>query len=185
MLLKGALHVHTTCSDGTLSIPEVVHVYEALGFDFLALTDHDYLLRSGAYERTLAGFQTTLVIFLGVERTVFEKGYVHVNEIRGDEEVLRIFNHPAELNLPFDKILERIQGTAEQVGIDAVEVTSKGHYTPECDTPRIPYPRLATDDSHTRAGCGKAWIELDCQREKDPILRAIKAGQSWNCFNTH
>ncbi len=45
MHLKGGLHVHTKCSDGDLSIEEVVRIYEGLGFDFIALTDHDYLLR--------------------------------------------------------------------------------------------------------------------------------------------
>ena len=45
MHLKGALHTHTTCSDGDLSIEEVVRIYTGLGFDFIALTDHDYLMR--------------------------------------------------------------------------------------------------------------------------------------------
>jgi hypothetical protein len=39
----------------------------------------------------------------------------------------------------------------------------------------IPYPKVATDDSHTSLGCGRAWIEMDCSRDKDRILRQIKA----------
>ena len=30
MHLKGALHTHTTCSDGELSVREVIQIYESL-----------------------------------------------------------------------------------------------------------------------------------------------------------
>ncbi len=181
MHLKGALHVHTTCSDGELTIREVVTVYERLGFDFIALTDHDYLLRKGCYD-AVGGLHTDLIVFTGVEMTVFEKGYVHVNRIEGDEEVLHIFNHPSELDLPMDKVVERIEAVAGRMPIDAVEATTKGFRTPEYESSRISFPKVASDDSHTRAGCGRAWVEMDCARNKDDIIRAIKRGDSWNCY---
>jgi len=181
MHLKGALHVHTTCSDGTLSITDVVRVYERLGFDFIALTDHDYLLRSGCYD-SISRIRTDMIIFIGVELTVFEKGYVHVNRIDGENEVLHIFNHPAELDLPMEKAIDRIEAVAAKLPIDAVEITSKGFRTPEFEIPDIPYPKVATDDSHTRIGCGRAWIEMDCRRDKDSIIRAIRKGKFWNCY---
>jgi hypothetical protein len=46
----------------------------------------------------------------------------------------------------------------------------------------IAHPKVASDDSHTRVGIGRAWIELDANREKDSIIRAIKEGKSWNCY---
>jgi hypothetical protein len=181
MLLKGALHTHTTCSDGELTIEEAVHTYTDLGFDFIALTDHDYLLRPGCYD-AVKHIRTDLIIFFGVEMTVFEKGYVHVNRIDGDRESLHIFNHPSELDLPIEKAIERITAVAERIPIDAVEVTSKGFRTPEYEIPEIPYAKVATDDSHTRIGCGRAWIEMDCMRDKDRIIRAIRHGDFWNCY---
>lgn len=183
MLIKGALHVHTTCSDGELSIPEVVEVHASMGFDFIALTDHDHLLQAGCYDRQLSELRTEIIIFKGVELTIFEKGYLHVSKIEGDAETLRIFNHPSELDLPLDKVLERIESVSARMRIDAVEITTNGFYTPEYDIPRISLPKVATDDSHTRIGCGRAWIEMDCKRNKDSILRAIKRGKFWNCFN--
>ena len=39
-LLKGKLHCHTTRSDGQSSPETVIRQYAAMGFDFLALTDH-------------------------------------------------------------------------------------------------------------------------------------------------
>ncbi len=181
MILKGGLHIHTTCSDGELTIAEVVRIYAGLGFDFIALTDHDYLMRANAYD-IIDRMDTDLIIFKGIELTIFEKGYLHVNRIVGDKETLHIFNHPSELDLPMKKVRERISAVAERHPLDAVEITSKGFRTPEYDIPEIPLQKVATDDAHTRLGCGRAWIEMDCLRDKDKILRAIKNGDFWNCY---
>lgn len=183
MLLKGALHVHTTCSDGTLSIAEVVAVYERLGFDFIALTDHDYLLRDDCYA-PVATLSTTMIVFTGVEMSIFQQGYVHVNRIDGDGDTLHIFNHPAELDLPLAKVIARIGAVARQVPLDALEITTKGFRSPEYDIPEIPYPKVATDDAHTPQMCGRAWIEMDCGRNKDAIIRAVRNGDFWNCYAT-
>ncbi len=104
-VLKGALHTHTTCSDGQLTPDELVDVYRGLGFQFVAITDHDHLLRPDYWESLPHG-DTDFLVFPGVELTVFERGYVHVGEIRGERETLRIFNHPAEYDLPFEKLLD-------------------------------------------------------------------------------
>ncbi len=181
MHLKGALHVHTTCSDGELTIAQAAAVYKEFGFDFIALTDHDYLLRPTCYD-TVRHMQTDLIIFTGVEMTVFQKGYVHISRLDGDKEVLHIFNHPSELNLPVEKVRDLIATVARDIPIDAVEITSKGFRTPEYDVPEIPYPKVATDDSHTKLGCGRAWVEMDCMRDRDKIIRAIKHGDFWNCY---
>jgi putative intracellular protease/amidase len=39
-LLLCELHAHTTWSDGHLTLPEIVNVYGAAGFDVLCITDH-------------------------------------------------------------------------------------------------------------------------------------------------
>lgn len=183
MHLKGALHVHSTCSDGELSLAEVLEVHESLGYDFIALTDHDYLLRPDCYD-PIYSLKTDLIVFLGMEKTVFEKGYCHVSRIDGDQETLHIFNHPAQLALPLDRVVERISAIAQKIPLDAVEVTSYGFRTPEYDIPRIPYPKVATDDSHNRQMCGRAWVEMDTRRNKDAILRAVKEGDFWNCYQS-
>ena len=181
MHLKGALHVHTTCSDGELSITEVIRIYAGQGFDLIALTDHDYLMRPNCYD-IVDRMTTDLIIFKGIELTVFEKGYVHVNRIAGDEDVLHIFNHPGELDLPMAKARQRIDAVAGRYPLDAVEITSKGFRTPEFDIPEIAFSKVATDDAHTRIGCGRAWIEMDCGRDKDSIIRAVRHGDFWNCY---
>ena len=39
-IFRGNLHAHTTRSDGALTPRQVMELYQARGYDFLALTDH-------------------------------------------------------------------------------------------------------------------------------------------------
>lgn len=178
-VLKGALHTHTTCSDGQLTPAELVAAYRELGFQFVAITDHDHLLRPDYWE-TLPKDETDFLVFKGVELTVFERGYVHVGQIRGDRETLHIFNHPAEYDVPLEKVIAVISAVASRMPLDCVEVTKKGFYTPEFDVPAIPYPKVVSDDAHTRAMCGRSWITVDSPLEKDAILQEIRAGRITN-----
>lgn len=176
-MLKGALHIHTTCSDGALLPEEALRVYRGLGFDFAALTDHDFLMKPGAYDGLPEEFEGML-IFKGVEKTIFARGYVHVNLIFGERETLHIYNHPAEYAISVAQAVDQLQELERTIPIHAVDVTAKGFYTPEFDIEAIPHPKVASDDSHTREGCGRAWIEVDCAKEKDVIIRAIKEGRA-------
>lgn len=184
-LLKGALHTHTTCSDGDLTPAELLAVYRDLGFDFVALTDHDFLARPGAYEGLPDEFDGMLV-YKGIERSVFARGYVHVNQIPADadwREVLNILNHPAQHFLSVEEVVECISELESSMPIHAVDVTLKGFYTPEYDVEAIPYPKVATDDSHTREGCGRAWVEVACPKDHGAIIQAIKNGLARVCYN--
>lgn len=40
---KGQIHMHTTNSDGKNSVEEVLKYYIELGYDFIAITDHNYV----------------------------------------------------------------------------------------------------------------------------------------------
>ena len=73
MLLKGCLHTHTTCSDGKLTPQEVADAYEARGYDFVAFTDHDYLLKPN-YRELYDQVKTDMIIFHGIEITAFVQG---------------------------------------------------------------------------------------------------------------
>jgi len=181
VLLKGGLHIHTTCSDGELTPQEAANAYEEKGYDFIAFTDHDYLLKKD-YREVYSRVKSDMIILHGIELTVFAKGYLHVNRIEGDQEVLHVFNHIGEYDLTVEQIRDRIACVAEQYPLDAVEITSKGFREKELESLDLPYPKIASDDSHGRGGIGRAWIELDAPREKDKIIRAIKKGRFWNCY---
>lgn len=181
-MLKGQLHTHTTFSDGTLNPQQLADVYAELGFDFIAFTDHDHLMKS-SYLEMIQNIKSNMIILNGIELTVHcSKGYVHVNRIEGKEGILHIFNHPADYDLSLKDTISMIAEVAALYPLDAVEVTNHGFYTPQFDTPNIPYIKVAADDCHNRLGCGRGWIEVDAPREKDAILTAIKAGFFRNRF---
>lgn len=148
-----------------------------MGFDFIAYTDHDHLLKPD-YRKKLATVKTDLLVFVGIELTVSTRwGYVHVNQIEGDKEKLYVFNHPADYGLSVKQILECIADVLQQYPVDAIENTHMGFLTPEFNDARLIYPKIASDDSHDLLSCGRAWIELDCCRNKDAIIRKIKRGE--------
>lgn len=181
MLLKGCMHTHTTCSDGTMTPQEVANAYEERGYDFIAFTDHDYLIKPN-YREICSQVRTDMLIFYGIELTVFVKGYIHVNRIEGDDEVLHIFNHIGEYDLTVEQVRDRTKRLAEMFPLDAVEITAKGFRQKEFELPDLNLPMIASDDSHSLVGVGRAWIELDARRNKDSIIRAIKKGRFWNCY---
>ncbi|MEG2860151.1 MAG: hypothetical protein RSA12_09670, partial [Clostridia bacterium] len=68
---KGNLHTHTTRSDGKMSPEDVMALYRAHGYDFLALTDHWHVGQAGIFEG--------LLLLAGIELDVMmETQAVHV-----------------------------------------------------------------------------------------------------------
>jgi predicted metal-dependent phosphoesterase TrpH len=177
-LLRGNLHAHTTFSDGIRSPAALVEEYEARGYDFLAITDHEdhHNLEWAAYERALARLAPRLLLFRGIELN-YPRFAQHVGRVEGDTESLWVLNHPARYKLTVDETLDRIDEIRRWGWrLDAIEVTDTGHYREIYDTPRIPLVKIATDDAHRPPHFGRAWIEVDAPRSRDAILRAIRAG---------
>lgn len=177
-LLRGNLHAHTTFSDGVRSPADLVEHYERLGYDFLAITDHEdhENLVPDAYRRALAALSPRLVLFDGVELDFILLSQ-HVGKVQGDKETLFILNHPGRYKLTVAETLRRID-IIRRAGwpLEAIEVTDTGHYRPLYDSERIPLVKVATDDAHRFPHFGRAWIEVEARRDRDSIIRAIRAG---------
>jgi predicted metal-dependent phosphoesterase TrpH len=174
-LLRGNLHAHTTFSDGVRSPTALIEEYEKLGYDFLAITDHENWIPT-SYWRSLDHLSARLLLFHGVELNWdgFEQ---HVGEVRGDRETLYVLNHPARYRLTVAETLDRIRTMrAGGLTLDAVEVTDTGLYRPVYDTDEIGLVKVATDDAHRPPHFGRGWIEVDAARDRDAIIRAIRAG---------
>lgn len=176
--LRGNLHAHTTFSDGVPAPQRLVEAYESLGYDFLAITDHDGHDNwvEPDYSNALDTLASRLLVFRGVELD-FVRLSQHVGKIIGDRETLYVLNHPSRYRLTVGETLERID-RIRRAGwpIEAIEVTETGHYRPLYDTEAIPLPKIATDDSHRPAHFGRAWVEVHAPRDRDAIIRAIRAG---------
>lgn len=175
MLLRGNLHAHSIFSDGVHPPERVVAAYESFGYDFLAITDHDDLVPPH-YWRVLAGLRSNLLLFLGVE-VDYAPLSQHVGRVYGDRDVLHVLNHPARYDLTLEEAERRVALiTRGGLPIDAIEVTDTGHYRPRYDCDAIRLPKIATDDSHREPHVGRAWVEVEAPRDRDAIIRAIRAG---------
>jgi hypothetical protein len=177
-LLRGNLHAHTTFSDGVRTPAALVEEYEQRGYDFLAITDHfghDNLVEP-AYTHALRRLRPSLLLFGGVELDYGRLGQ-HVGKVVGDRETLYVLNHPARYKLSVAEAVDRIH-EIRRFGwpLDAVEVSDTGLYRPVYDTQEIPLARIATDDAHRPPHFGRAWIEVEAPRDRDAIIRAIRAG---------
>lgn len=174
-LLKGNLHAHTTFSDGRWPVDTVIARYRDLGYDFLAITDHDNHIQDDYWFSIPAGDDRILVL-PGVELN-YDPLSQHVGKVTGDRETLFVLNHPARYNLTVEDTLRRIRViTRAGLPIHAVEITDTGVYQPRYDVEEITLPRIATDDSHRDPHFGRAWIEVEAARSPDAIIRAVKAG---------
>jgi hypothetical protein len=175
-ILKGNLHAHTTFSDGRRPIGEVIGRYRELGYDFLAITDHDDRVLDDYWFNIPAG-DDQMLILPGIELN-YRPLSQHVGKVTGDRETLYVLNHPARYALTIPETLHRIRViTQAGLPIEAVEITDTGVYRGEYDVDDITLPKIATDDSHRDPEFGRAWIEVDVPtKTADAILRAIKAG---------
>src|SRR5215470_4363806 len=175
-ILRGNLHAHTTFSDGVRPADEVVERYRELGYDFIAITDHEDRIDDDYWLRLPTGGDGILVL-PGVELD-YRPLSQHVGKVTGDHETLFVLNHPARYGLTVEQTLRRIRAiTRDGLPIHALEVTDTGVYRPEYDVDAIQLPKIATDDSHRDEDFGRAWIEVDAARSADAILRAVKAGE--------
>src|SRR5262245_29930848 len=122
--LKGNLHAHRTFSDGRLSVEAVVTRYRDLGYDFLAITDHEELIQPD-YWMSLPASDDRLIILPGVELD-YRPLSQHVGKVTGDKETLYVLNHPARYSLTVDQALRRVRRIGrEWLPIHAVEVTDR------------------------------------------------------------
>lgn len=174
-LLRGNLHAHTTFSDGVLAPHRLIEAYERLGYDFLAVTDHDDHVGEG-YWRALERLAPRLLLFHGIELS-WRTFPQHVGKVMGDRETLYVLNHPARYKLSVEETLRRIGVIGDEgLRLDAIEVTDTGLYRPIYHTESIPLAKVATDDAHKPVHFGRAWVEVEAPRDRDAIIRAIRAG---------
>jgi predicted metal-dependent phosphoesterase TrpH len=169
------LHSHTNESDGTCSPAELIDEAVRAGVRTLAITDHDDRVDEDYWFNIPSG-DDRLLVLTGIEIN-YRPLSQHVGKVMGDQETLYVLNHPARYFLGVEQILHRIDViTNAGLPIHAIEVTDTGVYQAQHDVEQIPLPKIATDDSHLDAEFGRAWIEVNAARDRDAILRAIKAG---------
>jgi len=198
---RGALHVHSTLSDGERSPDEVLDWYRARGYHFVALTDHDVLSRS----RRLADDFVTLS-GIEVEGIDPDAGLYHLLGFGGQRapemEHLQL--------LPRQEAVDRLasvapvvavahpywsgQRSADLMGLERCSLLevynggcevddAKGYSAVHWDDLLAAGHRwraLATDDAHWRSGtkdAGLGWTWVRAPRlEPGALLEALARG---------
>jgi hypothetical protein len=70
--IAGVLHVHSTYSDGTGTVPEIAAAARANGLDFVLLTDHDTL---AARENGEEGWHDSVLVLVGEEVSPYRENH--------------------------------------------------------------------------------------------------------------
>lgn len=70
-VMKGDLHIHTTLSDGSLGVEEVIIQAKRLGLDFVSITDHDTM--ASVSRAKILGERYGVQTIPGVELTAWDK----------------------------------------------------------------------------------------------------------------
>jgi hypothetical protein len=114
-----------------------------------------------------------MMILAGAEEDFEPWSNHHLLQIKGDQDTLRVLCHPRTYLLSPEQVKERIGNAG--VKVDAIEVSERGFYTPEYNVSQIPFPKIATDDSHELYHIARCWIETENFKSPDRLFRAIRA----------
>lgn len=197
--LKGAVHCHSTVSDGLLSPEDVARFYEMRGYNFLAITDHNKICAvkkfSGIYQpgvevsrgKCKLG-ESYHIVALGVnDPTILdvEDAQLFIDRVN-DMNGLTFIAHPYWSGLVHEDLVQ-LEG---YIGIEVyntgcdVEV-AKGYSLTHWDNLLSSHRKiwgLAVDDSHTYffptkdADGGWIWINVD-DASPDKILKSMREGR--------
>lgn len=194
--LKGALHLHSTNSDGSDSPAEVIHDYERLGFDFIALTDHNALPAATDIE-----VETSMVVFSGCEyrgaKWKPEVGVIGCKkklpfggltvkqylDAAADSGGVTVFNHPQWVFnhwTPLQMLTHERIHALEVYNAAVEELPGSADVSPLWDEILSTGRRIwgvASDDAHHAPYRGRAWVMVRAEKNRIGILEALKAGR--------
>lgn len=204
--LRGNLHAHTTRSDGRQSPQEVLDAYAALGYDFLAISDHDIFSGPDEY---VAWDSRGMVLLPGNEVTA---GGVHLLHTDGDRRVdpdpdrqkvldtiaatrgFAVINHPnwyARYDHCPQSSLETWTGYAGiEIYNGVIEWLEGSPYALDRWDMLLSAGRrvwgFAHDDSHFAEGIGRGWnVVAAGARTPSAIVDALKAGRFYASTGVH
>jgi DNA polymerase (family X) len=133
--IRGDLHVHSTWSDGSQSIAEIVQMAERMGYEYIAITDHsqslaiagglsvEQLHRQREEMERLRG-QTNVVLLHGMEVDILADGTLDMpDEELWDLDIVVASIHSA-MGQSKEKITERLVRAAQHPAVDII-----GHMT--------------------------------------------------------
>lgn len=200
--LRGAMHVHSTNSDGDNPPQDVWKAYAALGYSFSALTDHCEQPSAADLETdtgliTIPGceyrprgykdFASPEANLIGVYSPLpYGIDWTECRPVFDGQDAFVIYNHP-DWNLdhwPVKRMLMlRLAHAIEVYNAAVEELPGSAECTMKWDTLLTCGYRLwavATDDAHHPHQRGKAWVMVNAAPAAASLLAALKAGRFYS-----
>ncbi|MBM3234318.1 PHP domain-containing protein [Candidatus Pacearchaeota archaeon] len=152
----GNLHTHTYASDGKMSYEEIINESLNLGFDFIAITDHNTI---GKEVKEKCPQEKRILCIMGEEIST-TKGHMLAIGIKeavpkglSPEETISKIHSQNGLAIPAHPERKTIGLKIEEIknlDIDAVEchVNDKGEYNFSCDLLNL--PKVYNSDAHNK-----------------------------------
>ena len=109
MPYRGDLHMHTTCSDGIGTIPQLVSAYRQLGMDFICITDHHKYYPSLEAIKMFEDVECGLTILPGEEVHNCDMGYIHIVNIGGSYSVNEL------IESDYENLCKALEKEAEEI----------------------------------------------------------------------
>ena len=194
--LKGNLHTHTTMSDGELPPAQAIAVYERLGYDFLAISDHDTFIVPSDYQS-----RTKLILVPGVEVTAMGP---HVLQIGVEERLepfadrqkvldeinarkgLAIMNHPNwewhYNHFPQELMQDLVGATGLEIYNGVIERLEGSALASDRWDRLLSQNKwlwgFANDDAHFKTDMGIAWNVVQAsERTSAAVIDALRHGR--------
>jgi len=183
--LRGDLHMHTTESDGRASLEEMVDAAGALGYEYVAITDHSKSLamtngldeaRAVAFARRVRDFNAAggrPRVFAGLECDILKDGSLDLADDALAELDYVVASVHSHMNMESAEMTDRLLRALECRWVHTL-----GHPTGRLLLQRDPYPfdfERVVDAAVARG----VWMEINASPERldlDPnLIRTAKA----------
>ncbi len=183
--IRGDLHMHTSETDGKATLREMAEAAAALGYEYIAITDHSKALAmaNGLDEKRVVAFAKEvselnraglpLHVFSGLECDILRDGAMDIAEDALAELDLVIGSVHSHMNLEAAEMTDRFLRALESPSLRIL-----GHVTGRLLLQRESYP-FDFDLIASRAAARKVWFEVNASPERldlpAPLIRAAKA----------
>ena len=184
--IRGDLHMHTTETDGRASLLEMAEAAKALGYEYIAITDHSKALAmaNGLDEKRVVEFarrvrelnqegSAGIRIFSGIECDILRDGEMDLANDALAELDLVIGSVHSNMNLEYTEMTDRLLRALE-----CPHLRILGHPTGRMLLQREAYP-YDFDRIVAAAVPRGVWLEINASPERldlhGPLIRAAKA----------
>ena len=188
---KGQLHCHTKNSDGAQSPLETVTAYKNAGYDFIAITDHNYVtpdpevggilfITGNEVTNDFGDITTTNVPAVPPNHTDAQ-ATINWTKMQGG---LAWLAHPNDIDKPWT-----FEEMAELIGYNGIEVFNPNNYLVNADekwdyilTELDRITAIAVDDCHdVSTGINRGWVMVFADSlTKSEILTSLEKGNFYS-----